>query len=112
MTDKQILLTLFVLSGLLLTGLSVPLLNNRVRPNWFYGFRLQKAFQDEKTWYATNRYGAWRLLWSGISIVAAAVVLYFFPALSLDAYSLACLAVFAVVFITGLIQTVRYMNSL
>jgi hypothetical protein len=52
------------------------------------------------------------MLWSGAVFVAAAVVLYFIPGISVDVYSLGCLFLFAVPFVIGLIQSIRYVKSL
>ena len=112
MNDKQTLLLVYLAGGSLLVILALPLLKERVRPNVFYGFRFPKSFRSPEIWYAVNKYGAKRLLWSGVSLNAAAVGLYFFPRLSLDAYALGCLAAFGVVFTLGLIQSMIYLRSL
>ena len=104
------LLALFVVGGTLLVSLSIPLHFEKVPPNPVYGFRLPQTLDDPVVWYATNKYSAKWLMWSGASIALAAVALYFIPAITLDAYALGCLAVFAVVFAVGLVQSVRYMR--
>jgi uncharacterized membrane protein len=111
--DKQTLLILYVVFGLILAALSVPLLREKVRPNWFYGFRVPKTLNNPQVWYAANKFAAKRLLWSGATLVVAATGLYYLaPALSLDAYALGCLAIFAAVFVPGLIQSFFYLRSL
>jgi hypothetical protein len=54
MDDKLLLLILYVLMGLLLVGLSVPLLREKVRPNPLYGFRVTRPSQAQEVWYAAN----------------------------------------------------------
>ena len=44
-----------VLMALLLIGLAVPLILQKVPPNGFYGFRLPKTQSDPRIWYAANR---------------------------------------------------------
>jgi hypothetical protein len=55
--------------------------------------------------------GKW-LLATGSVIVAAAIGLSFVPSLSIDAYALGVLAVFAIAFAISITASVRYMNLL
>jgi uncharacterized membrane protein len=112
MADMQALLILYVAGGLLLMALAVPLLRGKVRPNWFYGFRVPRTVNNPDIWYATNRFGAKRLLAAGASFVVSAIVFYFIPGITVDAYAWVCLAVFVTVFGVGLVQSIRFMNSL
>ncbi len=99
--------------GLLSIIISLPLLFEKVKPNPIYGFRIRKTLENEAIWYAVNKHFAKRLLVSGACQLAACVGLYFLvPSLSVDAYSLIVLAVFAVSFTAGMIQSWKYMNSL
>ena len=106
------LLILYVGAGGLLILLSLPLLWEKVPPNPVYGFRLPATMNDPKVWYATNKFGAKRLMVTGISTVVAAAIFYFIPGITVDGYALACLFVFALVFTVGLVQSLRYMHSL
>jgi len=106
------LLILHVASGVLLILLSLPLLWEKVPPNGLYGFRVRATLENPRVWYAANKFAAKRLLWSGAVFVAAALILYFIPGIGVDAYSVGCLFLFAVPFIVGLIQSVRYVKSL
>jgi hypothetical protein len=106
------LLVLYLFSGGLLFFLALPLLNSRVPPNPFYGFRIPSTLRDPQLWYAVNRFGAVRLITAAASLVIASVLLYFLPGISVDQYALACLAVFGTVFTAGLIQSLRYLRSL
>lgn len=106
------LMTLYVVAGAFLAVLAVPFLFDKVPPNPFYGFRLGQTLDDPDLWYATNRHFAKRLVVIGLATAATAAGLWFVPGISLDAYALGCLAVFAVVFGVGMAQTVAYMRSL
>jgi len=106
------LLILHVTTGFLLILLSLPLLWGKVPPNGLYGFRVRATLENPVIWYAANRYAAKWLLWSGAIFVVAAVGLYFIPGISVDVYSLGCLSVFAVPFVIGLVQSVRYAKLL
>ncbi|MEM7483057.1 MAG: SdpI family protein [Acidobacteriota bacterium] len=66
MTALQILVAASnVFCALLLGGLSIPLLQERIAPNRLYGVRFKKSFESEENWYRINRYGGKLLLyWS------------------------------------------------
>ena len=84
----------------------------KIGPNGLYGFRVRATMENPKLWYAVNQYAGIRLLVTGVIIIMSAVGLYFLPGLSVDSYALACLGVFAVVFIFGLVQSLIYLKSL
>lgn len=106
------LLVLYLAAGFLLILLSLPLIGEKIKPNPLYGFRVSQTLEDPGVWYAANRYAGKRLLAAGFSILAASVLLYRIPGLGLDGYALACLAVFSVVLLVGLVQSWRYMKTL
>jgi uncharacterized membrane protein len=108
----SLLFGLYIGSGSLLVILSLPLLWEKIPPNPIYGFRVPATLEDEKLWYAVNKYAARRLMAAGLSIVIAAFLLRYIPGLSLDAYALACLAVFLLALGFGLFQSLRYMKSI
>jgi hypothetical protein len=103
---------MFVVSGLLLSIISVPMILKKIKPNGLYGFRVKKTLENPEIWYAVNSYSGKWLLGTGLVIVAAAIGLSFLPALSLDAYALAVLAVFVLAFAVSIAASVRYLNSL
>ena len=105
----QLLLILFLVCGLILVVLAIPLLYNKIPPNSFYGFRIAPAFDSPEIWYAVNHYAARWLIASGLSLILSTGALYFIPGISLDFYSLACLVVFGVVFGYGMVKSYRYM---
>jgi uncharacterized membrane protein len=108
----QTLLILYLATGLLLSILSIPLLLKKVKPNPFYGFRVQATLENAEIWYATNAHFARYQLAVGLITAAAALGLSFWPGISVDAYALACLAVFVLVFGTALVQGFRYLKKL
>ncbi len=105
------LLALFVASGVLLVLIALPLLFGKVPPNSFYGFRVAATLDSPRLWYAVNQHAAKRLIVSGVSLIAAALLLYFVPGMTVDIYALGCLAVFGVVFGFGLVQSFRYIRA-
>ena len=54
MSTVTIYSLLFALAGVLFVGLSIPLIQNRVPPNRYYGFRTAKTLSDPKIWYEMN----------------------------------------------------------
>ena len=44
----------YVVGGLLVTALSVPLIQKRIPPNPWYGFRVRKTLENRDVWYAAN----------------------------------------------------------
>jgi uncharacterized membrane protein YbhN (UPF0104 family) len=99
--------------GLLSILISLPLLFEKVKPNPIYGFRIRKTLENEAIWYAVNKHFAKRLLVSGALVAIASTALYALaPSLGVDLYSLTVLAVFAVSFTVGMVQSWKYMKSL
>ena len=105
---------LFVGTGLLLVGLSIPLLLRRVKPNWLYGFRTPKTFSDERIWYDSNAYAGKWLLISGAIHTVVSLVLYFVPfyRANLLIYAITCGVIFTVVFVMTIVLSFRYLRSL
>jgi hypothetical protein len=103
---------LYVASGLLLVVLSIPLILGKIKSNGLYGFRVKSTMENPALWYAVNTYAGWRLLATGLVTVVSAIGLYLVPGLRLDNYALACLGVFGVVFVGGLVQSVLYLRKL
>lgn len=110
--EMTTILLLHLGSGVLLVLLSLPLLWGKVPPNGLYGFRTRATLGDPAIWYPANKYAARRLIGSGMALAGAAVILRWIPGLSVDAYALGCLGVFAVPFVLGLVQSVLYANRL
>lgn len=106
------LLLLYVVFGLLLVALAVPLMLGKIPPNPWFGFRVPSTLGDETLWYKANRYVARWLLATGIVTVVAAVALYFVPGLTVDRYAWLLLGAVAVVLVPGIILSWRYLQRL
>jgi uncharacterized membrane protein len=107
----NMMLYLYIGGGLLLTGLSIPLILRKVKPNYWYGFRVKATLEDPVIWYEVNAYAGRRLMVVGLLTVVAATGLYFTPNLSLDSYALGCMAVSVGGLTLTLIQSARYLKS-
>jgi uncharacterized membrane protein len=107
-----VLLAFYVAAGLLLSVLAVPPIRRRVRPNNWYGFRVQQTLADPDIWYAANAYAGKCLLVVGVITVLTAVGLYRVPGITLDTYALACAGIILAVLALCVIQCFRYLAKL
>lgn len=109
----MLLLTLFFIgAGLLLSVISIPMIQRRIKPNPWYGFRVPKAFKDEAIWYEINAYAGKRLFFAGIIIVVAALLFALVPNLTVDVYSTLISIVLAIAITIALLQSFRYLNQI
>jgi uncharacterized membrane protein len=108
----ETLLVLYMILGLLMVVLAVPLIKRKVKPNGLYGFRVPQTLSDPEVWYAVNAHFGRRLLVTGVATTLAALLLYRVPDLDVDSYAWALLAVYVLFFGVGLAQSWRYMNTL
>lgn len=70
---------MYVIIGLILMAISIPLKNGKVAMNHFYGVRLKKSYASEKNWYLMNTYGGKQLLiWSAVLVVLG-IIDFFIP---------------------------------
>ena len=112
MSELQILLALYVASGLLLIALSIPMIRGRVKPNWIYGFRVRKTIENPDIWYPANAYAGKWLLGCGVMTVVAALGFYVIPGISLDGYALLCAAVMLGAMALAVGMSFRYLSKL
>jgi uncharacterized membrane protein len=84
---------LFLLSGLVFIGISLPLIQRRVRPNPWYGLRVPKTLHDERIWYAANEFSGRMLFVAGLFIAGCALLfapLALIPGIGREGYDLLC----------------------
>lgn len=118
MEDPKMLTDLFMimfsLSGLLVTGLAIPMILGKVKPNWWYGFRTPKTLGDEQIWYKANTYAGKLMLITGLSWIVGAIVLRYIPAIggSFELYNWAYLLLVTIGLAALLILSLRYLRSL
>ena len=110
--ERLALLLLYVVAGLLMAGLALPLILEKVGPNTFYGFRLPKAFKSREIWFAANRYGGRLLLRLAIFLIVVALALYDVPGLGPDAYVLLTGSAVLIALLVIILLTVLYIRSL
>jgi len=112
MTPITLLFTLSLISGAVLIALSIPLIQRRVGPNSWYGFRVRRTLEHPKVWYPANEYTAWRLLGLGVAEIAVATPLYFVPDLDVATYASIVGAVVIAGLIIALVQSFGYLRRL
>ena len=109
------MLTIFIaysLMGLLLAGLSVPLILRKVPPNVWYGFRIRLTLDDPEIWYPVNAWAGRRMLLTGLVAAVAGLAGLLVPGHMLRFYSLA-LAVLLIVSVSlVLVFGIRYARHL
>ena len=108
----QTLLILYVVSGLLLIAVSIPMIRGWVNPNWIYGFKVRKTVENPGIWYPANAYAGRWLLACGVVTVVAAVGFYRVPDLTVDSYSLLCAAATLGSLALAVVMSFRYLKTL
>ncbi len=83
---------LFILIGIMFIIIGLPLFLEKVKPNWFYGFRLPKTLSNKETWYKSNKYVGRDFIAAGFIIVFTTFLLLFFR----DNFSLLDLTLFEI----------------
>src|SRR4051812_7168381 len=101
---------MYVLSGLLIAALSVPLMRRKIPPNSSYGFRVRRTLDDPKVWYDANAFTGRSMFRLGIGTSIATLALYFFPAINPVAYAVACGLVLLLGVAVGVILSLRYLD--
>ena len=105
-------LTMFLVVGGAMIGMSVPLIQRKVAPNLWYGFRTPRTLADPEVWYPANAYAACRTLRLGIATVIVAVAAYFVPGLGLAVYASIVGAVVLIGLLVVLVQSFVYLGKL
>lgn len=78
MSEVTIFSLVFIAVGLLIAGVSVPLIKGRVPPNYLYGFRTPKTLSDERIWYEANRASGRAMFLAGVVTATTALAMLLF----------------------------------
>jgi hypothetical protein len=108
----QSLVWLYLIGGIVLALVSLPLIAEKIKPNPFYGFRVPATLNNPDAWYAVNKFFGKRLLAVALEHILASVGFFFWPNISVDAYALSVLGVFVIVFGIAMIRSWKYLKSL
>jgi len=78
MDESTIALLIFTSVGLLEIILGIPLLYEKIKPNWYYGFRTSKTVNNKEIWYKCNKYVGRDLIIAGIIVAIGSLTLLFY----------------------------------
>jgi drug/metabolite transporter (DMT)-like permease len=108
----EILFILFAFIAVLSIVIAVPMIAGIVPPNPIYGFRVPSTMKDPSLWYPVNRHFAWWMLASGVLLLVATVLFYFFPGINKDFYAIACMMAAILPLIIGISSSFRLLAAL
>jgi len=84
MDEIFITILTFIFIGAVFIFLGIPLLLEKVKPNWFYGFRTPTIVKDRDLWYKVNKQVGREFIIAGIIlIIGSTFMLIFQPILTL-----------------------------
>ncbi len=69
------LFIVYLLCGIIIIILSIPLLSGKIPPNHWYGLRVRETLNDKIVWYKANKISGRYLLIYGICIILLTNVL-------------------------------------
>ena len=75
MQDLILITLFFIIDGIILIALGIPLLQGHVSPNSWYGFRTRKTLSDEKIWYTVNHIAGKDMILAGALIIISSIIL-------------------------------------
>lgn len=76
MSETTLFASILFGAGVLFVGLGVPLFQQRVPPNSWYGCRTTKCLGDQKIWYAVNRVTGRSLIEGGALMMVASLLMF------------------------------------
>src|SRR5712691_11581911 len=80
MSEMNTAALLFGIVGIVFIALGVPLFQERVPPNSWYGCRTTKSLSDKEIWFAVNRVTGKDMIVIGIVVIISALVVFMFGA--------------------------------
>jgi len=102
------IIIIFIFVGALEILMGMPLMYGKIKPNWFYGFRLPKTVSNKEIWYEVNKQTGRDFIISGMIIVIVSLFLMVFN-LNFDVVTIATIQVFilmalmAIIIVRGLL---------
>jgi uncharacterized membrane protein len=80
-------------TGLLLIGLSIPLIQGKIGPNPWYGFRVRRTLENPKVWYKANAYAGKALIGPAVAMIVFSATFYVIPVFDPPVYAVGCAVV-------------------
>lgn len=111
--DTGIIITtiLFLCTGFLFVGLSIPLINRKIPPNNLYGFRVPETLNNRELWYDVNEYSA-RLMRNIGYILLATVQILLLLRTDPTVFALLLVGILLTGTILMVILTYKYMRTI
>jgi uncharacterized membrane protein len=78
MDEIFVTILVFVFIGVVLIVLGIPLLLEKVKPNWFYGFRTPTIVKNKDLWYTVNKQVGKEFIISGIILMIGSIYMIIF----------------------------------
>ena len=105
-------MALFIITGIAMVSISIPLVLRMVKPNYWYGFKTQKTLSSEPVWYKANVFAGGLMLAFGIIYISASVKLCFLLGENPLAYALTCTSVLVAGLLVLTLLCFHYLRSL
>jgi uncharacterized membrane protein len=102
----------YSVGGAVMAAIAIPMVQRRIPPNPFYGFRVPKSLKNPVVWYEINAYSGRRLLVVGLVVAIIAPLLYLIPGLDIDTYAVIIAGVLGVGLTIALVWSFIYLNQL
>ena len=109
-----ILMLAYIAVGCLFVGIAIPLVQGKIKPNPWYGFRVKKTLRDPETWYAVNAYSGRRMVVLGAAVVAAGILLSphgLIPTVGIPLYMFTCHGILLGGLVWIVADTFRYLRK-
>ena len=68
-----------IITALLFIGISLSLVNHKIKMNHLYGVRIKKSFESDDNWYRINAYGGKQLIIWFIPMIFAGLICFIVP---------------------------------
>lgn len=66
-----------IVFALIMIGISIPLVQEKIPRNSSYGMRISKAFESKDNWYRINKYGGKALIGWSVPVLIIGIALVF-----------------------------------
>jgi hypothetical protein len=108
----EALLALYALGGVVIAGLSVPLVLHRMPPGKLYGIRIHAGMDEPQRWYHMNAHLGRRFLLVGLGTALGSIIFYFTSRPDVRQYALSCLGLLVGLTLWAGISSFLYIRSL
>jgi uncharacterized membrane protein len=75
MDENLLIIIIFILVGIMEIILGIPLIYKKIKPNWFYGFRLPETVSNKEIWYKVNKQTGKDFVISGFILIITSLIL-------------------------------------